>query len=400
MAWNFSLNFGRQHIQPIEQRDGDKNYFFKVIEGLFGSDKGFESEKKKLDTVLSNPACLKVLTFIADTYSQVKIDEWNNDNLVLKDFLYSQQKQPNDWQSWVDLHWDISFWRSLGNAYIYKQGEILYCLNPYRIKLSSEQEKKLKQLTFSKYGADSRSKILNSDFKYVNENEQTITLNLKNVYVLNDLSGGVSGYWFKGNSRFDALYQVCKNSELSLKAKGINLEFAGKFFVNGQYKGGSDESPMDDTETKSITESLFSTKKVFATKSKVDITQLVTNLAQLKLDEAYIGDLSIIGNMYGLSKDVLDIIAKGSTYENKEKAMGGFVDYTLMPKVVQMTDLYEVIFDKQDLRGSFKHLPFNAVFEAEKIKNKQIEVDTLKVAKEIGLDESIVKAKLKEIYGN
>ena len=188
--------------------------------------------------------------------------------------------------------------------------------------------------------------------------------------------------------------------ELAIKSKAVNLEFSGKFFVNGQHDGKTDTRPMSDDEQKSISDKLLSKLKIFATKSKVDINQLVKNLKDLKLDESYIADLTIIGNMYGLSKDVLDIIAKGSTYENKEKSTGNFVDYTLMPKVVQHTDLYEILFDKQDLRGSFKHLPFNAVFEADKINNKKIEVETLKTAKELGLDEKIVQDKLKEIYGS
>jgi len=399
MAWNFNFSLGRQYA-PIEIDSGTQriNYFHSILD-LFTKG-NFKDEQQKLETVLSNPACLKVLTFIADTYSQVKIDEWKGDKLVLKDFLYSVQKTPNDWQTWTDLHWDVSFWRSLGNAYIYKQNDVVYCLNPFGIELTSNQNKKLQQLTFSKYGENSRRNILKGSFKYRNANGENSTLELKNVYVLNDLSGGISGNWFKGNSRLDSLYQVVKNSELALQSKGINLDFSGKFFANGQYNGSTDTRPMGEDEQKSIQDKLLSKLKVFATKSKVDIKQLVSNLKDLKLDEAYIADLTIIGNMYGLSKDVLDVVAKGSTFENKEKSVGSFVDYTLMPKVVQHTDLYEVLFEKEDLRGSFKHLPFNAVFEADKINNKKVEIETLKIAVELGLDEKLKQSKLKEIYGS
>ena len=156
---------------------------------------------------------------------------------------------------------------------------------------------------------------------------------------------------------------------------------------------------MSDNEQKDITQGLQGGKEIYATKQKIDVKQLVSNLSSLKLDDSYIADLSIIGNMYGLTKDVLDVVIKGSTHENKEKAIGAFIDYSMMPKVQQHSDLYELLFDKQEIRGSFKHLPFNAVFESEKINNNKIELENLKIAAELGLDATLVTNKLKELYG-
>jgi len=67
----------------------------------------------------------------------------------------------------------------------------------------------------------------------------------------------------------------------------------------------------------------------------------------------------------------------------------------MMPKVVQHSDLYENILGLEDVRGSFKHLPFNSVFEADKIANKLIEIQALKIASELGMD---VTEQLKRIY--
>jgi hypothetical protein len=63
-----------------------------------------------------------------------------------------------------------------------------------------------------------------------------------------------------------------------------------------------------------------------------------------------------------------------------------------------MTDTYEVILKEQDLRGNFKHLPFNSVFEVDKINNRKIELESLKIAVELGVDAKIVETKLKQIY--
>ncbi len=397
MAWNFNLSFGKPNNVSV---DIDENKFFYTILDYFnGKTKKFKSEKEKLDTILCNPAALKVLTFLADTYSQVKFNEWNNDKLVESDFLYSEIDQPNPWQSWIDLHWDIAFWRACGNAYIYKQNNVIYCLRPQGIELTSKQIAKLSQLTFSKYGDNSRNNILNDKFKYRNENNEVSTLDLKNVYVLSDLSGGVSGNWFMGNSRVDALYNVIKNSKLAIESKGINLEFSGKFFASAGSQPNESTRPIPEEEQKSIESSFLNrAKKIFSTKSKVDLKRLVEDINKLKLDDSYNSDLAVIANMYGIDKDVLGMVA--TTYENKEKAIGAFVDYTLMPKVQQHSDLYEIIFDKQDIRGSFKHLPFNAIFEKERIDNKKVELETLKLAQELGMDAKLITDKLNQIYGN
>lgn len=381
---HFSFSWGRPNYV---ERDSSGNFFYSIIDFFEQkSVKKWKSERAKLDDCLHNPALLKVLSFRADLYSQSKIDRYQDNKEVEKDFLYAQAKQPNDWQSWIDLRWDISFWRDLGTAYIYKEGDIIYCLNPCGIDFSKEQIDKFSKLTFSKYGTESRNNMRNDSFTYVNANGDKQKLKLKNLYVLCDLSGGVSGNWLKSNSRLDALHQVVLNSSLSLTAKNRNLFFTTKFLVSGQNdQADIYKQPMDDQEQKSVVKGLMQ-KEIVVTPSKVDITQMVTNLQSLKLDESYIADLSIIANMYGMTKDVLDITAKGSTYENKEKSLGAFIDYSLMPKLNQETDLWELIYEVEDLRGSFKHLPFNAVFEVDKVANLKVMLENLKLAQELGMN--------------
>lgn len=395
----FSFSWGNQNNLPNHvERDSAGNFFYSIMDLFSSSNKKWKSEKAKLEQCLTNPALLKILLFRADLYSQAKIDRYQDNKEVEKDFLYSQAKKPNDWQSWIDFRWDISFYRDLGTCYIYKEGEVMYCLNPCGIDFTDKQIKKFGQLTFSKYGSESRNNMRNDTFIYINSNGEKQSLKLKNLYVLSDLSNNVSGNWLKGNSRLDALYQVVLNSELSLTAKNRNLLFTTKFLVSGQ----TDESdiykqPMDDTEQKSVVNGLLN-KNIVVTPSRVDVKQMVDNLNSLKLDDSYIADLTIIGNMYGMTKDVLDIVSKGSTYENKEKSLGAFIDYSLSPKLVQETDLWELIYEVEDLRGTFKHLPFNAVFEVERVNNLKVMLENLKLSQELGMDETEVKQKLANLW--
>lgn len=377
---------------------GDWWYGIKDFFNFDNGKKGFNDVKKQLDEALYNPAVLKVIGFRADIYSQIKFNEYVNGELKEIDFLYSIAKRPNPHQSWVDFHYDVSFWRDLGNAYIYKLGDVVYCLNPIYMDIKDEQLKNINKYRFSEYEAKNAKK---GTFKAkFNEDSEVQTLELKNLYVLSDLSTSVRGNWLQGNSRLDVLYQVVKNSELSLKAKNRNMFYTTKFAVDGQHDEKDVYStPMSDAEQQSITQGLQGNKEIYATKSKINVRQLVSNIKSLDLDNSYIADLTIIGNMYGLTKDVLDIVSKGSTYENKEKAIGSFIDYSMMPKVQQHSDLLEIIFEKEEVRGSFKHLPFNAIFEAEKITNTKTELENLKLAVDLGLDEKVKQEKLKQIYG-
>lgn len=396
---NFSLFSFNSNKPNYVERDSNGNFFYSIKDFFNGSESNyFNSYQKKLKAVIYNPAVLKVITFRADIYSQIKFNEFANDKLVQNDCLYNIAKKPNPMQSWVDFHYDISFWRDLGNAYIYKEKDVIYCLNPLFIEIKEAQLKEINKYRFSDFQTKQSKK---GEFKAkFNEKAEWQTLKLENLYILSDLSPSITGNWMQGNSRLDALYQVVKNSELSLKAKNRNLFYTTKFSVSGQYDASNQYStPMGEAEKISIEKGLQGNREIYATKEKIDVKQLVNNLSSLKLDDSYIADLSIIGNMYGLGKDVLDILAKGSTFENKEKAIGSFIDYSIMPKAQQNSDLYEIIFEKEDIRGSFKHLPFNAVFEQEKINNNTVELNNLILAVELGLDENIKQSKLKEIYG-
>lgn len=400
MGFNFNLSFGNNKLPNYVERNTNGDWWYSIKDFFNGSDskKGFNCVKKQLNEALYNPAVLKVIGFRADIYSQIKFNEYQNDKEVLKDFLYSEMNRPNPQETWIDFHYNVSFWRDLGNAYIYKEADVMYCLNPLYMEIDDKQLKEINKYSFSSYKSKQAKK---GTFKAkFNDNAEWQTLKIENLYVLSDLSTSVSGNWLGGNSRLDALYQVIKNSELSLKAKNRSLFYTTKFSVSGQHDPKDTTSlPMGDKEQQSISNGLQGNKEIYATKEKIDVKQLVTNIKSLDLDNSYLADLAIIANMYGLTKDVLDIMSKGSTYENKEKAIGAFIDYQMMPKVQQHSDLLEILFKKQEVRGSFKHLPFNAVFEAEKVSNIKLELESLKLAQELGLDATIITNKLKEIYG-
>jgi hypothetical protein len=392
----FNFNIGYNSLPNYVERDTSGNFFYSILDAFTRKKKGFKSDSQKLEMVLQNPAVLKVFCFLADTFSQVKIDKYYNDRLEEKDFIYSVQKKPNDWQTWTDLYWEHRFWLASGTAYLYVFKGVYYYLRPHGLEFTQAQIKAFSQISFS---SQYKKNLQKGTFKYKNPNGEVDTLTFENLYIFTDMSGGVSGNWLKGNSRLDALYQIAVNSDYALSSKGSNLKYTEKFLVSGQHDPKDTSSkPMGETEKNSIEESLEHGRKVNATKSKVDMQQMVSNIKQLGLDEAWESDLLKVGSLYNLSKDIIAIIAKGSTYDNYDKAILNFIGYFESPKVQQMTDTYEIVLGEQDLRGNFNHLPCYAIQQVEKINNRKTELESLKLAQELGADPKMITDKLKQIY--
>lgn len=393
MAFNLSFSFGRQ-TNNLPTIDNNGNIFYSIFNGVFNKR---NKQYDKLNFVLNNPVAVKVLKFIADNYSVGKYDLYQNGVISEKDFFYEREK-PNDWQTWDGFFWDYAFWISLGTACLYKQGNIMYFLNPQKIKLTTEQEKKFTRLTFSKYGENTKRNTMKGQFDYEYPDGTKIKLELSNLHIIQDF-GSVSGSFFFGNSRIDALYDILRNAELTVESEQVNLEYTKKFLISGQQdRSNINDLPMSESEKQSIEQQISGNKTVHATKSRVDVRQMVSNLDQLKLTYHYSHALHIVGNMYGIPKDLLEALDTRTSYENQEKSLGRFVDYTLKPIGQKITDLFEVLEDLQDLRITFEHLPFNKVFDIESQKSLSLKLDNIAKAKELGLNESIVKQKIDELY--
>ena len=383
------------------ERDNTGNFWYQITD-MFGNSnsKKFKSEQNKLNTVLSNPAVLRVATLLSDITCQGKVESYVNNELIDNNYLYTYSSRPNEWQTWTDFLYDYQFFKFLGNAYLYVSGDVMYFLRPQGLKLTDTQIKSFQSISLSKYGSNTKKSLKKGQFEYEQPNGIIINLELSNLYVISDISNNVSGNWLIGNSRLDALYNVILNSALSITSKGKNLEYTQKFFATGQHNPSDVVStPMSDAEKQSIEKAFNSSRQIHATKSKVDFTHLVEDMNKLKLNEAYTHDLLVIADMYGIPKELISVLQGGSTYENQEKATGRLIDYTIRPSCQQLTDVLETITLQEDLRISFKHLPFNAVFEAEKITNQGNELNNLKIATELGLPENVKQNKLKTIYG-
>jgi hypothetical protein len=392
MSFNFNISFGSTLPAP----DGTKDsYFYRIIDAFRGKR---NKNYNKLQTVLESPAVLFVFKIIAEYYAMGKYNLYANNKLSEEDYLYETIGNPNVWQTWTDFDENYIFSILMGNAYLYEQNDTMYILKEDGIQLTEKQKEAFRTLTFSKYGSQSQRAIKKGTFIYKTGNT-TQTLQLEKLWIIQDTSG-VNGDWWSGISRLDALYGIITNSNLVISAENVNLEFSQKFLVSGQHDTNDITSQMMGSEEKSSLETKArSGKNMFATGSRVDVHHFVDNIAQLKLDDAFMAKVYLIAKMYGVPKDIIEMSLKGgATFENQEKAMGRMIDYCLKPLGQKLTDTLENIFDLEDLRKEFTHLSFNKIFEQERENVRKTKIENLTASVALGLDPAVAKQKINDIW--
>ncbi len=346
------------------------------------------TEKKKLAMVLSNPAVMKVFALQCDLFSMGKIYAYDKDeNQIEGDELCEKLKDPNPFQGITQFLWDYMFWNMMGTSYLYVQSAVVdpknkfYFLDPSKIEWPTKMDRDRDKLVFSDL-----TEIKKTTIRYRYDDGTFYDFPLEKLVINFDLTNG-TGNWFKGASRLDALYKIVSNSEYALDSKNINIRYTSKFLVgssNDTSKMGLSEEEKNDIETK--VDSMD--KKVWAVKTPVQIRRFIENLANLQLDQAYLADYFLIGNEFGIPRDVLEAY-QSATYENQEKARAAHVNYCLEPKGNQFMDSLEKHFGYKEkgvnLVISWDHLPFMQVFEKERAEVAKIKIDSLTSLKQAGI---------------
>ena len=390
MAWNINFSVGK--LPNYVERDSSGNFFYSFIDKLFGNNKNEITDATQY--TIDSPALLMVRKFVADYGSLAKIDAYKNDKLYKRDYIYEIAPRPNPQQTWTELIWQFYWYASMENVYCYIQNNVVYLLKKENIELTTEQVKAYQQLYFSD---TTKRSSLKGNFKYKNANGSKDILKLENLYIIDSLSG-INGDWFNGATVLQSVKEIVDNSNESIESKGRNLFYTKKILISGNQTDAQRLSGgvMSTQEQQSVTSSILSEKPIHTVKDNLGINQLVSNLKQLGLDDAFNADFAKLTRMLNIPSDLIDLILKGGVFnEGKEKSLGLFVYYTLVPMLQKFTDVLEIAFGMEDLRPSFAHSQFNKVFEAEKEANIKLKLENLKVAKELGLN---IENELKNIY--
>lgn len=351
----------------------------------------YGNEKAKLTAVLSSPAVLKVFALQCDLFSLGKVYVYDDEENEIEDDPFCDlMKHPNPFQARSQFLWDFMFWNMLGTSYCYVDSKFvdvknkLYFLDPCKIEWPLEFEKMKDHLVFSDAEIKERGK---KTIKYRYEDGTVFPFALNKLIITTDLTNGL-GNWYKGPSRIDALYKIISNSEHALDSKNINLRYSGKFLVGSQNdttKIGLGKEEKDDIEAKIDSDG---PKKVWALKTMVQIRRFVDDFKSLELGKSYLEDYFLIGNMYGIPRDVLEAY-NSATYENQEKARAAHVNYCFEPKGNQFMDSFENHFayseQKKNILMDWSHLPFMQVFESERVDVQGKKIAAFKAMIDMGI---------------
>lgn len=331
----------------------------------------------------------KVVFLNCDVFSLGKIQRVDGEQ---DDFTRTLQK-PNYFQSCRQFLWSYRFWVMFGNAYLKPSTKLinndrgqLYWLNSACIDWNDSDVEKLDKMMLSKYGTQELGKIA---ITYTYQDGTQTSIQLKDLIAFHDLSNN-TGNWYRGDSRIDALHKVLCNNESLLDAKNINLEFVRKFLVSGNYdpsRNIDSLGTMQNVEKEDIERKLRGNKSVLPIKSQVEIKRFVENLADLRLDETYVNDLLIIGDMYGIPKELIGALIEGSTYENQEKALSRHISYSEMPKAQDLIEglAYHFNVNPDDYEMTWDYLPFMQEDESKRAEVNERNVRTLKELISLGV---------------
>ena len=353
----------------------------------------YAHDKEKIAAVLTNPAMMKVISLQCDLFSMGAIKVVDQDGKEIEnDPFLNIIKKPNPFQTQSQFLWDFMFWNMLGTSYTYVDSRIpdkiggnkMYFLDPSKMHWPKSLQDNADKMVFSNDTEKLKAKQV-IKYRYDDGTSQDVTLD--KIIINTDLTTGI-GNFYKGPSRIDALYKILSNSEFSLDAKNINVRYSGKFLVsavNDISKIGLGETEKIDLENSVDTND----KKVWAYKVPINIRRFVDNLANLQLDQAYLADYFLVGNMYSIPRDVLEAY-QSSTYENQEKARAAHVNYCLDPKGNAFMDSFENHFmypeQGKNIVMSWDHLPFMQVFEKEKAEVRKVNMETFNSMISLGID--------------
>lgn len=391
MGFNFNIGYNSSKMPNYIERGSDGTFWHSFLDSLFGSKNNI---KDTTCYTLDNPALLMVRKFIADYGSLAKIHSYKNNRLDKEDYLYEIAERPNPNQTWTELIWQYFFYANAENVYVYAQNNVVYLLKRENIDLSQTQLNDYKKLYFSNA---TRKSALRGTFKYKNEDGSKVPLKLENLYII-DVMSGIGGDWFNGSNVFKSIKGIVDNSTEAIESKGRNIFYTKKILVSGNQTDASRiaNGVMSSQEQQSVTDTLLSNKPIHSVKDNLNVNQLVSNLKQLGLDDSFNADFSKLTRMFNIPSDLIDLIVKGGVFnEGKEKSLGLYVYYTLVPMLQKLTDVLEIVYDQEDLRPSFSHCPFNKVFEKEKQEDVKLKLENLEKAQQLGLD---VSKQLNEIY--
>jgi hypothetical protein len=351
----------------------------------------------KIRLALTSPGAFTVFKFVADMFSQGQFKLYPKGGIdagadpVEDHSLLEFLKSPNILQSQTQFLWDYMFCKKVyGTANLYVDSWRLE-MGPRAYFLANEW------ITWPEWFEQHRRTLILSEEKLEEGKETILKYNegrvereipYANVYQWHDVTSAFDRW--HSPSVLDAYFKVVQNSDLSVRSKNVNANFAGKFLVGSQVDvENTSEIPMGPMDKATVRKALNSKESIFPTLTPPNIERFVPDGNILSnLDESFRNDVSFIGHALNIPKDALEILAQGATYENQEKAKGSFTAQSLQ---MDADDFCEGILkafgidEQYEAKMSWDHLPHNQVFEKQKAEMLKQKADAFSMMIEAGV---------------
>ncbi len=255
-----------------------------------------------------------------------------DDNIIEDDPLTLLINNPNPQQARFEFLYNHLLYKGLGNNYInvksfsetdprnIDQAQAFFNLNQDFIDFSN-----VNNLNKTFLFAPSDLKAFGDlTIKYDFQNTTT-PIPVKNLVIYNDLPNGLKNdNLIRGCSRVDALIPALSNIAEGQRSKNLNLKFGGTFVMSNKKTVQGMNTPLLDHEQADI-EGKLKDKNIIASKTDLEGFRVANDLDDMIFDELFAGSMVKITNAYGMRRDVMNYFARGSTFENQEKAVVAWI---------------------------------------------------------------------------
>jgi hypothetical protein len=389
------------------ERDRQGQFFYTIHDGSAN----FKTQNP--NKLYENSFALrKAVSILKDTGKLANINLYENGKLKQNNFLYSLKPKPNPYQTWTNFIEEFIYWYSLGTVYYWKGSGISYeSRNQYFLDFSKFDSDTIKKLEkFGKKLTNSNINEFYKDFKnhqikYKFNDSDTQLIPLSEVVVIqSDIN---VNSWFFNFNRLNAISKILTNADDSLDAKNINIHFSKKYAA---YQGVNKDdlaqqiTGLSKGERDDIKQKVMSKDPLHVSGSNnLEIKRFIDNLKNLGYDESFLNDYLLVGLFFNIPLEILGdfLRSKGlsSQGDAKEKAMIQLIDMAIMPILQTFTDVLELgLKENQEVKAEFTHLWFMKVAIKQQAEQRKMDLEALKMAKELGLDDTKVQEQLNIIY--
>lgn len=268
------------------------------------------------------------------------------------------------------------WFKSLGNNYTRK---ILSGTDPnnidsvnslYHLIASNIDWNKINELDKFLITEDQKNAYNEQVIKY-DFNGNCIDIPLKQLVAFYDVTNALTcdGDLMRSPSRLEGLQGVLDNVMRNIQAKGINLNFAGKYLASNETTTKGITTPLDNADKEDIEKRLYG-KDIIATNATVSVNALAADFRQLMLGDLFAEDYFTIARVFNIPREVADAWLKsGGTFENQEKGFVKWVQSSVQFEGDDFSDTYQADFNyleqQKRIRMSWDHLPIMSAVHKE-----------------------------------